>query len=75
MYNVDYGHMFGWGLGGVMMLFFWAAIILLIVWAVKEIRGKDSGKSQSALDILKERYAKGEIDKKEFEEKRKDLTN
>lgn len=69
--------MFGWGFGGIMMIVFWAAIVLLIVWAVKEVHGDDSVKphSKSALDILKDRYAKGEIDKKEFEEKKKDLVD
>ncbi len=73
--DIYYGHMFGWGLGGIMMLVFWAAVVLFIVWAVKEARrgGSDDARSKSALDILKERYAKGEIDKKELEEKRKDL--
>ena len=73
-----YGNMFGWGLGGgLMMILLWVAIIIFIVWIVREIGGKkDTNKthgSKSALDILKERYAKGEIDQKEFEEKKKDL--
>ena len=78
MNDFYYGHMFGWGLGGgVMMLIFWAAIILFIVWIVKEVRRNDSKDivSRSALDILKERYAKGEINKQEFEEKKKDVNN
>lgn len=74
-YFGDYGNMMGFG-GGIMMLLFWAAVIIFIVWAVKEIGGKNNGKrdSNSALDILKERYAKGEINKEEFEQKKKDLS-
>ena len=66
---------FGFG-GGIMMLLFWAAIIIFIVWTVKEIGGKNNERhnSNSALDILKERYAKGEINKEEFEQKKKDLS-
>jgi putative membrane protein len=81
LYN-DYGgfwggNMMGWFGGGIMMILFWAAIIFFIVWLVRETKNHHSGepRSKSALDILKERYAKGEIDKKEFEEKKKDLNN
>ena len=75
-----YGSMFGWDLGGgSMMILFLAAIIIFIVWATGEISGKNNSDkihySKSVLDILNERYAKGEIDKKEFEEKKKDLSN
>ncbi|MEK7145247.1 MAG: SHOCT domain-containing protein [Patescibacteria group bacterium] len=70
-------NMMGWLGGGIMMVLFWAAVIIFIVWAVKEIGGKNHEKpnSNSALVLLKERYAKGEINKQEFEEKKKDLVS
>jgi len=73
-------HMFGMGsymgIGWVGMLVFWAIILAAIVLVVKALT--DQNKSQgggrrSALGVLQERYAKGEIDKKEFEEKKKDI--
>jgi putative membrane protein len=51
-------------------------LIFLIKWLIHSTRG-ESGRylsnSSRALDILKERYARGEINKQEFEEKKKDL--
>lgn len=70
--------MSGWGFGGMMIfnLIFGVLIIIGLIYLVKYlIRGGHSQISaeDSAIKILKERYAKGEIDKKEFEEKIKDL--
>lgn len=62
----------GWIGGWLMMLLFWGAIIWLIVWAVRNVAG-GAKRDNSALDILKERYARGEITKHEFEEKKKDI--
>jgi len=66
------GH--GWG-----MAWWWIigiVLIVLIVWLVTRTAsrsnpGNTSGKS--ALDILQERYARGDIDKAEFEDRKKDL--
>jgi len=69
------GYGMGW-FGGIFMLIFWIAVVIgivfLIRWLVQSTRG-GVGSSESALEILKRRYAKGEIDKKEFEQKKKDL--
>jgi putative membrane protein len=69
----------GW-FGAIIMIAFWILVILglilLIKWLVIQTRSESptsSNPPSSALEILKERYARGEIDKKEFEEKKKDL--
>ena len=59
------------------MWLFWILLIVVVVWAVKVAMGGGNNSSEkqiSALDILKERYAKGEIDQEEFEQKRRDLS-
>jgi putative membrane protein len=69
------------GFGGMwLMPIFWILFIGLVVWAIvalvggsTESRGADSSKADSALEILKSRYAKGEIGKEEYDEKKKDL--
>ncbi len=62
---------FGW--------IFWVVIIALIIWAVVTIINRGTredhttGRSESALDVLEKRYARGEIDKEEYEERKRDL--
>lgn len=74
--------MFGWGMGwfgAILFLIFWILVIVgmvfLIKWLIHMSKGHSEVRSSGsrALEILKERYAKGEIQKAEFEEKKKDL--
>ena len=72
----------GMGWGGMWFgSLFWLIILGVIIWGVITIvnnnrRGpRDSSlpPQESALDILKKRYARGEISKEEFEQMKKDL--
>jgi putative membrane protein len=66
------------GFGGGVMWIFWILLAVVILWAVKTAAGSKTNsadKQKPALDILKERYAKGEIERDEFEQKRRDLSD
>ena len=83
----EWGHgprMMGWGFGmgwfgTILMAAFWIAVIVgvvfLIRWLPLSMRAGSHGTTsgESALEILKKRYARGEIDKEEFEAKKRDL--
>ncbi len=68
----------GWWMvfGGFMMVLFWGGIIALVIWGIRRLTGgsQETGQRRTPLDIAKERYAKGEISREEFEQVRKDLS-
>ena len=84
-YETEEYHMMGpWMMGGFgfgwLIPIFWIVVLGLLIWAAialtggrDSLRNQESLKSKSALEILKERYARGDISKEEFEDKRKDL--
>jgi putative membrane protein len=73
----------GWWMlwGGLMMLLFWGGIIFLIVWVVQSLAHRDGGETRppstparpAPEEIVKERYARGEINRDEFERMMRDL--
>jgi len=70
----------GWGFGGWFMGFLFLIIIIgvvLVIFLSSKNRGNflDFSKEESPLDIIKKRYAKGEITKDDFEKMKKDLEN
>ena len=76
------GMMGGWGMGwfgGIFMILFWIFILVGLVFVIKwliQSTSKDRGSGQHgsrAIDILKERYARGELDKVQFEDMKRDL--
>ena len=57
------------------MVVFWGVLIALIVWGIRKLTERgDSIRKQDPLDVVKERYARGEITKEEFEQFKKDLS-
>ncbi len=71
----------GWSIIGMILMFvFWALVIagitLLIIWIIRRVSYSDRHpyNTNKALELLKERYARGEITKEEFEKIKKDIS-
>jgi len=59
----------------IWLVVFWGGLIALIVWGITRLtRRGDSASKRDPLDIAKDRYAKGEISREEFEQFKKDLS-
>lgn len=77
-----YGMNGGWlgmGIGMIGTVLIWVLIIVGIVALVRWLTGSraasEAPAAKTALDILKERYARGEIEREEFEQKKRDLSS
>lgn len=74
MWNADGCMGFGW----MPMILFWVVVTVGVFvaarWWVPSRQTDRSSSSETALDILEKRYARGEIDKAEYEQKHEDLT-
>lgn len=77
----NWGEFGGWGMGFgfLFMILFWVLIILSIVALIRWLmtdRAQDRRalpRDKTPLEIVQERYARGEIDREEYEQKRRDL--
>lgn len=77
MWNAMWGWGDSWGVGwamfSLMHVLWWVAIVALSVVVFRAITGRRRRRGDSALDILRARYARGEIDAAEYAERRKQL--
>ncbi len=66
-----------WGFGLLWMLFWIALLVLVVVGIPRWLQGRPGGamdsREESPMEILKRRYAQGEIDREEFDAKKRDL--
>lgn len=75
----EFGAWGGWmpGFGWIFMVLFWVLVILgvaaLIKWLAAGGAGEQRPSGKTALQILEERYARGEIGREEFEQKKRDI--
>lgn len=73
----------GWGamaIGMLMMVLFWGGVVLVVYLAIRWLAGDRNGPPgsrhrPSALDIAKERYARGEIDRAQYEDLKRTLAD
>jgi putative membrane protein len=67
---------FGMFLGPLTMILFLVAAAFIVAWVIRAVGSgrQSSGRATSALDILRERFARGEIDRQEYEERKQLLS-
>jgi len=65
---------FGMGFGVIIMVLFWGAIIWLVISLINAGTKKSEETPESALTILKKRYARGEVTREQYLEMEKELT-
>jgi len=70
-----FGATMGWWMA-IPMALFWGGLIVLIVWGIRRLTERDNNGSLkgSPLDTAKQRYARGEITREQFEQLKKDLS-
>lgn len=68
-----------WGIGSLSMLAFWGLVLVAVVLAIRWLTGRETAvggaarREESPLETLAKRYARGEIDRQEFEARKRDL--
>lgn len=69
---------YGFGYGGMFMWIIFLIVVGFLIYFIiqaQKVRGPIQGQPENPLDILRRRYAKGEINKEEFDRMKKDLEN
>lgn len=73
----NWGEFGWWGMGFVFMILFWLLIVLgiaaLIRWLQAQPGSNQGARRKMPFEIVQERYARGEIDRDEYEQKKRDL--
>jgi putative membrane protein len=69
----EFGPGGGWMI--LMMILFWGGTIFLVIWGVRQFTGRSQPTANRAMEVLEERYARGEITHEEFESIRRTLTD
>ncbi len=67
---------YGWGMGAgwITMVLFWVVVVLGVMFIAQRVRcGRGSAQGETPMDILKKRYAKGELTKEQYEKMKNDL--
>jgi len=73
-----YGYGFPW-MGGIAMMIFWVLVVAGIVWAIIAVSrnagqtGQTATRVETPVDVLRRRFAAGEINKEQFEEMKRAL--